>query len=55
MLVNPRPVFEEQSSIITTSIDEGGVQPSLKILAKRHVLGGEVTRVSKHPASRNLQ
>jgi hypothetical protein len=55
MLVNPRPILEEQSSIIITSIDEGGVQPSLETLAKWYVLGGEVTKVSKHLARRNLQ
>jgi hypothetical protein len=54
MLVNPRPIFEEQSSIITTSIDEGGVQPSLETLAKWYVLGGETPCWKESPMKESV-
>ncbi|KAH3590698.1 hypothetical protein KXV95_004743 [Aspergillus fumigatus] len=42
------------SRIITLSVDNGGLWPSRKTLAKRHVLGGKVSRVSKHLARKEF-
>lgn len=54
MLASPRLMLEEQSRIITLSVDNGGLWPSRKTLAKRHVLGGKVSRVSKHLARKEF-